>query len=328
LFQAHICRCGIECYNRRKVTNSDTMAHIPVLLEPIAEQLLPAERIIDGTLGAGGHSRAFLERGAGSVLGLDLDPQALAIARETLAPFGERAHVVHASYADMVEEARCIGWEKVDGILLDFGVSSMQLDTPERGFAFRTEGPLDMRFDPQGERPTAAELVNYLDEDELADLFYKYGEEPQGRRLARAVVKARPYSTTRELADVVERSTPRRYDDKQKIHPATRVFQALRIAVNDELGVIERVLPEAIDLLRPGGRLAVISFHSLEDRLVKEAFRLASTDCICPPKVPVCVCGHHASVRLVNKKPITATDEEITGNVRSRSAKLRMVEKI
>jgi 16S rRNA (cytosine1402-N4)-methyltransferase len=304
------------------------MAHIPVLLEPIAEQLLPAERIIDGTLGAGGHSRAFLERGAGEVLGLDLDPQALAITRDTLAPFGERAHVVHASYADMVDEARRIGWEAVDGILLDFGVSSMQLDTPERGFAFRTEGPLDMRFNPQGERPTAAELVNHLDEDELADLFYKYGEEPQGRRLARAVVKARPYATTRELADVVERSTPRRYDDKQKIHPATRVFQALRIAVNDELGVIERVLPEAIDLLRSGGRLAVISFHSLEDRLVKEAFRLASTDCICPPKVPICVCGHHASVRLLNKKPITATDEEIQQNPRSRSAKLRIIQKL
>jgi len=303
------------------------MQHIPVLLEPIMEALLPAERVIDGTVGAGGHSRAFLERGAGALLGLDLDPQALALASEALAPFGERAHLAHASYGTMKQEAERLGWtDGVDAILLDLGVSSMQLDTAERGFAFRADGPLDMRFDPGGSRQTAAELVNFLDEDELATIFYRYGEEPQGRRLARVVVKARPYATTRDLASAIEQAIPRR--PKDKIHPATRVFQALRIAVNDELGTVERALPQAIDLLRPGGRLAVISFHSLEDRIVKDTFKLAATDCICPPQVPVCICGHHASVQLVSRKPIVASDDEIAANPRSRSAKLRIVEKL
>ncbi len=301
-------------------------AHIPVLLAEIMSHLLPARRVLDGTLGAGGHAGAFLRGGAAELLGLDLDPQALALAATALEPFGDRAHVVHASYADMATEAARLGWDGVDAILLDLGVSSMQLDTAERGFAFRAEGPLDMRFDPGGSRPTAAELVNFMDEAELADLFYRYGEEPQGRRLARIITQARPYATTRELANAIERAIPRRYDDK--IHPATRVFQALRIAVNDELGVVERALPVAIDLLRPGGKLAVISFHSLEDRIVKDTFRLASTDCICPPKVPVCVCGHHASVRLVSRKPLIATADEIARNPRSRSAKLRIVEKL
>lgn len=291
------------------------------------QALLPAERVIDGTVGAGGHSHAFLKRGAGALLGLDLDPQALALAREALVPFGERAQVAHASYADMAREAARIGWaDGVDAILLDLGVSSMQLDTAERGFAFRSDGPLDMRFDPGGSRQTAAELVNLLDEDELATIFYRYGEEPQGRRLARIVVKARPYATTRELATAIEQAIPRK--PKDKIHPATRVFQALRIAVNDELGTVERALPEAINLLRPGGRLGVISFHSLEDRIVKDTFKLAATDCICPPRVPVCVCGHVASVRLVTRKPIVATEDEIAANPRSRSAKLRIVEKL
>jgi 16S rRNA (cytosine1402-N4)-methyltransferase len=302
------------------------VSHTPALLSEILTHLLPAERLIDGTLGAGGHTRALLDAGAGEALGLDADPMALSLAQTALASYGERAHIVHASYADMAAEAHRLGWDSVDAILLDLGVSSMQLDTPERGFAFRHDGPLDMRFDSGSSRPTAAELINYMDEDELADLFFRYGEEREGRRLARAVVKARPYNSTRQLADAIERVSPRRYDDK--IHPATRIFQALRIAVNDELGTIERTLPKAIDLLKPGGRLAVISFHSLEDRIVKDASRLASTDCICPPKLPICVCGHEASVRLVNRKPIIATDEEIALNPRSRSAKLRIIEKL
>ena len=307
--------------------------HIPVLRDTVLENLLPpehtVERVIDGTLGAGGHTAALLERGAEAVLGLDLDEVALEIARGNLAGYGDRVHLVHASYADMREEAARIGWQDVDAILLDLGVSSMQLDTPGRGFAFRTEGPLDMRFDPSdssGSRPTAADLVNRLDEHELADLFFRYGEERDSRRLARAVVRERPYVTTSELATVIENASPRRYE--QKIHPATRVFQALRIAVNDELGVIESTLPQAIDLLRTGGRLGVISFHSLEDRVVKDAFRLASTDCICPPKMPICTCGHHASVRLVTRKPLIANEAEIAQNPRSRSAKLRVVEKL
>ncbi len=303
--------------------------HIPVLRDAVLENLAPpdhsVERVVDGTVGAGGHSAALLERGARDLLGLDCDPMALEIARANLAAYGERVHLAHASYADMTAEAARLGWDGVDAILLDLGVSSMQLDTPERGFAFRTEGPLDMRFDAGGSQPTAADLVNTLDERELADLFFQYGEERDSRRLARAVVKGRPIATTGELAAVIEKAALRRYDTK--IHPATRVFQALRIAVNDELRVIEGALPQAIDLLRPGGRLAVISFHSLEDRIVKDAFRLASTDCICPPKIPICICGHHASVRLVTRKPLTAGETEIAGNPRSRSAKLRVVEK-
>lgn len=300
--------------------------HISILLDPIADFLLPADRLIDGTLGAGGHTRAFLERGAGEVLGLDLDPMALRIAGKVLAPFGDRAHLKHSSYGEMTSAAAELGWTSVDGILLDLGVSSMQLDTAERGFAFRTDGPLDMRFDPKSPVPPASELVNEWDEEDLAGIFYKYGEDPNGRKLARAIVHGRPFSTTRQLAETIEKATPRRYNDK--IHPATRVFQALRIAVNDELGVVERALPAAIDLLAPGGRLAVISFHSLEDRLVKDAFKLASTGCICPTIVPICICGHKASVRVLTRKPMTASDEEIAQNPRSRSAKLRVVEKL
>ena len=303
--------------------------HLPVLLDEVLALLVPdgraPARVIDGTLGAGGHSAALLEAGAGEVLGLDVDPQALGDARRTLAPFGQRAQVIHASYATITEQAAALGWQGVDAILLDLGVSSMQFDTPERGFSFRHDAPLDMRFDPTGDRPTAAGLVNILDADELADLFWRYGEERESRRIARALVKGRPFQTTSELAAAIERASPRRHDDR--IHPATRVFQALRIAVNDELGVVEATLPEAIDLLRPGGRLAVISFHSLEDRLVKDAFRLAATDCICPPHIPICVCGHVAAVELLTRKPITAKDAEMAANPRSRSAKLRAVEK-
>ncbi|MEP7291737.1 MAG: 16S rRNA (cytosine(1402)-N(4))-methyltransferase RsmH [Chloroflexota bacterium] len=304
--------------------------HVPVLLDAVLENLLPPghpiARVIDGTLGAGGHTAALLDQGVGEVLGLDVDLMALEIARANLASYGSRAHLVHSSYASMTEAAASLGWRSVDAILLDLGVSSMQLDTAERGFAFRNEGPLDMRFDAGGSRPTAADLVNTLDERELADLFFRYGEERDSRRIARAIVHDRPYATTRDLAAVIERAAPRRYD--QKIHPATRVFQALRIAVNDELGVVETTLPQAINLLKPGGRLAVISFHSLEDRVVKDAFRLASTECICPPKMPICTCGHHASIRLINRKPLIADESEIARNPRSRSAKLRVVEKL
>lgn len=302
------------------------MSHVPVLLNAVLDSLLSAKRIIDGTLGAGGHTRALLDAGVNEVLGLDADPMAIDIAHKNLADYVGRVHIVHTSYANMVTEANRLGWKSVDGILLDLGVSSMQLDTPERGFAFRTDGPLDMRFNPSGDRPSAADIINLWDEAELADLFYKYGEEPHGRKIARAILKARPLWTTQALAEVIERANPRRKGDK--IHPATRVFQALRIAVNDELRVVESVLPTAIDLLCPDGRLAVISFHSLEDRIVKQTFKLESTDCICPPRTPVCICGHKARVQLVTRKPLIADDAEMAQNPRSRSAKLRVVEKL
>lgn len=305
---------------------NDYIDHVPVLLQPVLDALLPAERLIDGTLGAGGHTGAMLAAGAAEVLGLDADASALALARRNLAQWGERVHFAHSSYVDMQAAAHQIGWTHVDGILLDLGLSSMQLDQPERGFAFRYDAPLDMRFNPDGDRPTAAELVNYLDAEELADIFYQYGEERHSRRIASAIVRQRPIHTTRALAELVAQVAPRHKSDK--IHPATRIFQALRIAVNDELATLEQSLPIAIDLLRPGGRLAVISFHSLEDRIVKQTFKLASTDCICPPEVPVCICDHEATVRLVNRKPVEADAAEVAGNPRSRSAKLRVVEKL
>lgn len=307
------------------------LPHIPVLLDAVLSALMPEgrapQRVIDGTLGAGGHSAALLDRGAGAVLGLDVDAQAIAAASARLAPYGDRVRIVHASYVEMTRIAREHGWaDGVDAILLDLGASSMQFDTAGRGFSFRADAPLDMRFDPDSGAPTAADLVNTLDEAALADLIFEYGEERDSRRIARAVVKARPITTTGALAEVIARASPRRPQDR--IHPATRTFQALRIAVNDELATIERTLPAAIDLLRPAGRLAVISFHSLEDRLVKDAFRLAATDCICPPKVPVCVCGHRASVRLITRKPIEADPAEAEANPRARSAKLRVVERL
>jgi 16S rRNA (cytosine1402-N4)-methyltransferase len=302
------------------------MSHVPVLVEEISALLLPAARVIDGTVGAGGHARALLDGGAGAVLGLDLDADALALARAALAPYGSRAQLAQASYATMTAEAARLGWDTVDAVLLDLGLSSMQLDTPQRGFAFSADGPLDMRFDRSGDRPTAAELVNHLDERELAALFRDYGEDPHSRRLARAVVQARPFETTGQLAETIARAAPRRPGDH--LHPATLAFQALRIAVNDELETVRRALPAALGLLRPGGRLAVISFHSLEDRIVKQFFKEASTDCVCPPEVPVCVCGHRASVRLLARKPITASADEVARNPRSRSAKLRAVERV
>jgi len=306
------------------------MAHTPhqsVLYHEIIHALQPKNKglYVDGTLGAGGHARGILEACApdGRLLGLDVDPQALALARKTLAPYGERARLTQASYDSLNETLREIGWEKVDGILLDLGLSSMQLDTPERGFSFQHDAPLDMRFDPAS--PTsAADLVNTLPQDELADLIYHYGEERASRRIAQAIVKARPLRTTRQLATVIESVVPR----KGHIHPATQTFQALRIAVNQELERVEDVLPQAVAALKPAGRLAIISFHSLEDRLVKEFFRRESRDCICPPRQPVCTCGHKATLKEISRKPITPGEAEIKANPRARSAKLRVVEKL
>jgi 16S rRNA (cytosine1402-N4)-methyltransferase len=230
---------------------------------------------------------------------------------------------MQASYDSLLEVLREAGWEEVDGILLDLGLSSMQLDSPERGFSFQHDAPLDMRFDPAAPT-TAADLVNTLPQEELADLIYHYGEERASRRIARAIVKARPVQTARQLANVIESVLPR----KGRIHPATQTFQALRIAVNQELDRVENVLPQAVAALKPGGRLAIISFHSLEDRIVKEYFRRESRDCLCPPRQPVCTCGHKATLKEITRKPITPGEAEIAANPRARSAKLRVVEKL
>ncbi len=281
---------------------------------------------MDGTVGAGGHAWGILQASNpdGQLLGLDVDPQALAMAGEKLAEFGERAHLARASYTTLRKQLAAIKWQSVDGVLLDLGLSSMQLDSPERGFSFQTEAPLDMRFDPNG-KTTAADLVNQLDEVELADLVYRYGEEHRSRQVARAIVHARPFATTTQLANVIAKVTG---GGKSGIHPATRTFQALRIAVNGELDALEEVLPQIVEVLKPGGRLAVISFHSLEDRIVKQFMRKESRDCICPPRQPVCTCGHKATLRELTKKPIRPQEDEIRSNARSRSARLRVAERI
>jgi 16S rRNA (cytosine1402-N4)-methyltransferase len=311
----------------RQKNNMSSAPHLPVLLNEIitALQPQPSGRYIDGTLGAGGHSFHILEASSpsGQLLGLDLDPQAIGLATKRLEQYGQRAIIRQSSYADMVEEAAKLGWNEVDGILLDFGVSSMQIDSPERGFSFLTEGPLDMRFSTNAKR-SAADLVNQLPEDEIADIIFRYGEDRNGRKIARTIVKNRPFATTTQLADLIKKH----HSSGEKNHPATRTFQALRIAVNDELNIIEAILPQAIKLLKLGGRLAVISFHSLEDRIVKDCFRTESTDCLCPPRQPICNCGHKAAIKLINRKPIIADEVEIKQNSRSRSAKLRIAEKI
>ena len=302
--------------------------HLPVLYQRVIRYLQPHSggRYVDGTVGAGGHARGILEASApdGLLLGLDVDPQALELAQAYLAPFGKRVILREASYTALEEEIRALGWEGVDGILLDLGLSSMQLDRPERGFSFREDAPLDMRFSPRSPQ-TAADLVNTLPEADLADIIYRYGDERRSRQVARAIVAARPIHTTRQLAEVVARVTG---SGRPGIHPATRTFQALRIAVNRELENVESVLPQAIAALLPGGRLAVISFHSLEDRIVKHYFRRESRDCICPPRQPVCTCGHTAQVRVLTRKPVMASAEEREQNPRARSARLRVVEKL
>lgn len=300
--------------------------HIPVLYREVLAGLsiAPGGFYIDGTVGAGGHASGILKASApdGRLLGLDADPSALHISRQRLALYGDRVTLVHSRFASMQELVEARGLGLADGVLLDLGVSSMQIAYPERGFSFLQDGPLDMRMDPTAER-TAADLVNNLPEKELADLIYQFGEEPASRSVARAIVAARPIRTTSELAAIVSRIVKRK-----KIHPATRTFQALRIAVNGELEQLEQGLRAGLAVLKPGGRLAVISFHSLEDRIVKRFFAREQRDCICPPEALVCTCGHQATVRVVTKKPIVPGQEEKGRNPPSRSAKLRIAVKV
>jgi 16S rRNA (cytosine1402-N4)-methyltransferase len=301
--------------------------HIPVLYRQVLEglEVESGGRYIDATLGAGGHARGILERSApdGRLLGLDADPEAVEFARAALGVLRERAVLVAGNFRRLRAIAAEHGFEAVHGVLLDLGISSRQLAQAGRGFSFDRNGPLDMRLDPGRGRP-AAELVNELPEAELANLIWRYGEERQSRRIARAIVSARPLDSTGQLANLIASTIGRR----EKIHPATRTFQALRIAVNDELGALSEVLPQARDLLRPGGRMAVIAFHSLEDRLVKQFFQLESRDCICPPETPVCVCGHRATLQVLTRKPIRPTADEEAHNPRSRSARLRIAARL
>jgi 16S rRNA (cytosine1402-N4)-methyltransferase len=305
--------------------------HLPVMVGEAIEALSPAPGSlqIDATVGGGGHAERILEASNpdGRLVGLDADRAAIARARARLARFGDRVVLREANFADIADVAPAAGGAEADGILFDLGLSSDQLADLERGFSFRSEAPLDMRFDVSTGTP-AHELLGSLSADELASIFRRYGEEPFAGRIARAIVTERddPRTLTGAgLAALVERVTPR--GARRRIHPATRVFQALRIAVNGELDSLERGLAGALGLLRPGGRLVVISYHSLEDRIVKRFFAAERRGCTCPPELPVCVCGRKPRLRLVGRQPLRPTPAETLGNPRSRSARLRAAER-
>jgi len=310
--------------------------HAPVLLEESLEhlRLKPGAVIVDGTLGGAGHASAILERTSpdGVLLGLDLDEEALGAARERLALYGERAHCVHSSFRHIEDALRTIGQQRVDGVLLDLGVSSHQLDRAERGFRFADAEthatPLDMRMDPESGAPSAADLLARASAEELQSWFQRYGELPGSKRLARAITESRRQEPLRTTADLMRVIRDARIGGGRRHNPATLVFQALRIAVNDELAALEEGLEAAIRVLRPGGRLVVLSYHSLEDRIVKQRFRVAAKGCTCPPEMPICNCGLEPSVRIVTRKPIGPGEDEIRANPRARSAKLRSAERL
>ncbi|HEY8437207.1 MAG TPA: 16S rRNA (cytosine(1402)-N(4))-methyltransferase RsmH [Candidatus Limnocylindrales bacterium] len=309
--------------------------HQPVLAEEVIEMLSPASGSlqIDATVGGGGHTERILEATTpdGRLLGLDADGAAIARVDARLRPrFGDRLILRRANFRELKDVAPDAGFGAVDGLLFDLGLSSFQLADTDRGFGIRAGGPLDMRFDTSRGVP-AAELLATLDADELTALFRRFGEEPNARRIARAIVDARrtaPVATAEELSALVERVSPGNPRVRRRIHPATRVFQALRIAVNEELDALQDGLAAAVDLLRPGGRLVVLSYHSLEDRIVKRFLDAERKGCICPPELPVCVCGRSPRLRLVTRPSLTPTDAEIAENPRARSARLRAAERM
>jgi len=300
-------------------------AHVAVLVGEVVEWLRPRPGacLVDATVGLGGHAAALLAAAPGArLLGLDRDRAALARAAERLP--GERVVLRRARFSELAAVLAELGWDGADAVLLDLGVSSLQLDDPARGFSFRVDAPLDMRMDA-GSDPSAAEIVNQWPERELARILAAFGEEPRARALARAITRARPLSTTGELARVIGGVLGR---GRPGLHPATRSFQAIRMAVNDELGELERFLADGYRVLRPRGRLAVLAYHSLEDRRVKDAFRRWAADCLCPPRIPRCVCGWSAKVRVLTRRPLRPSAREVARNPRARSARLRIVERL
>ena len=308
--------------------------HLPVLLRETVEWLSPPPDgiVLDCTVGMGGHSAELLKHiPRGRLVGLDQDVEALQHAG--LALQGDpRVTLVKANFADLLKVLKDNSLSEVDSVLMDIGVSSLQLDSPLRGFSFQQNGPLDMRMDASASL-TAADVVNTYPEEKLANVIYEYGEERKSRQIANAIVRHReqkPFETTEELALLAKKvlGSPKPKKGESFKHPATRLFQALRIEVNQELEVLKSALKDALSVLKPGGRLAVITFHSLEDRIVKQYFKSESVDCICPPRIPQCVCGHKASIELLTRKPVEASEEEIAQNPRSRSAKLRVVQKL
>ncbi len=302
--------------------------HTPVMVPEIMQALKtqPGGRYIDGTLGEGGHSKSILNavEPGGQVLGLDADAEAITVATQRLMEHGDAFLAINTNFRDIRATALRYEFVPVHGVLFDLGVSSLQLDRESRGFSFRRSDPLDMRFSFD-QQLTAADIVNEYAESELADLIFHLGEDRAARRIARLIVQKRPINTSLELAELIEKVSPRR---GKRMHPATRTFQAIRIAVNDELSALETALEQAVSLLGQGGRLAVISYHSLEDRIVKNFIRKQASDCICPPGTPVCRCNHLATLKMISRRPLTPTDSEIETNQRSRSAKLRVAERI
>ncbi len=302
--------------------------HVPVLLSEVIAGLQPRPGgyFVDCTVGLGGHAAAILEKisPSGKLLGIDADPEAIEVSQDKLSDYGEAVILVNDNFVNLEAICERYHFHPVDGILLDLGVSSLQLDTAERGFSFHLDAPLNMRFDP-GQWLTASDIVNSFSEQELAKLIQRYGEEHHSRRIARYIVHNRPITTTVELARLVEQALGSKH---ARIHPATRTFMALRIAVNSELQNLELALKQTINLLRPGGRLTVISYHSLEDRIVKQFMRDAASSCLCPPGTVICRCGHVPTLTLISRKVIKPTSLEIESNPRSRSAKLRIAERL
>lgn len=303
-------------------------AHVPVLLDEVVMALQPREggRFVDCTVGSGGHAAAILEKiyPSGRLLGIDADPDAVEASHKRLSGYGEAVTLVNDNFVNLEAICERYHFHPVDGILFDLGVSSLQLDTAHRGFSFQLDAPLDMRFNP-GQGLTALDIVNRFSEQELAKLIERYGEERHSRRIARNIVQSRPIATTTQLARLIEQALAGR---RARIHPATKTFMALRIAVNNELRNLELALEQTLNLLRPGARLAVISYHSLEDRIVKQFMRYAASSCICPPGTVICRCGHVPTLKLISRKVIKPTSLEMESNPRSRSARLRIAERL
>lgn len=302
--------------------------HIPVLVRELVEGIAPRRsgRYVDCTTGGGGHAAAVLgaSRPSGKLLGLDADPRAIAIAEARLAEYTGRFTLTNRNFAEVQAACSEFGYLDADAIYFDLGLSSLQLAEEGRGFSFQHADPLDMRFGPEQAR-TAGELVNEASVEELARVIWEYGEESRSRAIARRIVARRPVQTSVELAEIVAAAVP---GPRQRIHPATKTFQALRIWVNDELRVLQQGLEQAVQVVRAGGRIVVIAWHSLEDRIVKQWFQRESRDCICPPGLPICMCGHKATLNTITKRPMTPSEAEIKANPRSRSAKMRIAEKL